>query len=384
MYTGGIQRALINKLQVLASKKEMEIDIFLFSEEGKLSDGIPENINIIKSNYLLKLTATPFSEVLKKGTSLDKLLRIFLIIIVRVIGSKNLFNLLFLLQKRLCDYDVAISYFNDVPGGYFNKGCNQYVIEKVSAIKKIGWLHTDPIKAEFDREESLKTYQDFDSIVTVSKSGKGKLDTFIPEYKKKTSYVYNFFPIDSIREKANDYEVAYQENIINLVTVARIDNQSKRIDRIIEVVRMLRENNYIKFKWWIIGDGPDLASNVLLSERFGLKGFIEFIGEKSNPFPYIKQADVFVLSSDYEGYPMVVGEALALRTPVITTAYSSAEEQLINGVNGIIVSTDTKSLFEGIKSIFDDKEILINMNNYIKKNDVNNDLAIKQLNDLLN
>ena len=382
-YIGGIQRALINILHELSSDRELEIDLLLFSNKGEMSQEIPGNVNVIKSNYFLTLAATPFSEVVRNSSILDRIIRIFLTILVRLVGSKNFFKFLFSMQNKMGDYDVAISYFNDIPKGYFNRGSNQFVIENVVASKKIGWIHTDPIEAKFNRKKCLETYRKFDSIVNVSKAGKDKFDKFLPEYKKKSFVVYNIFPYNTINERANEYEPNYEKDIINFVTVARIDNTSKRIDRIIEVVKMLKMNGYGNFKWWLVGDGPDWEKNRALVEQYSLMGLIEFTGKKVNPLPYVKHADAFVLASDYEGYPMVVGEALALGTPVITTSYASVEEQLENGVNGIIVKTDTNALFDVIRKVLDDENILLNLKEQVKEKNMKNGLALSQFKAIL-
>lgn len=361
----------------------MKVELFLFSDRGELNHEIPKSINVLKSNYLLTLAATPLSGILRSGSGLDKLLRILLTLLVRMIGSQKFFKFLFSMEKQSTSYDVAISYFNDVPGGYLNRGSNQYISEHVTAAKKIGWIHTDLFKANFDREDCLKTYRDFDSIVNVSKAGKEQVDCFLPEYKNKSYFLHNYIPIDTIREQASAYETSYQADIINFVTVARIDNGSKRIDRIIEVVHLLQMNGYENFKWWIIGDGPDSKKNQMLAKEYELNELIEFTGEKTNPYPFIKSADAFILASDYEGFPMVIGESLALGTPVITTAYASAKEQLKDGVNGLIVQNNTKALFEVLKSVLDDKAIILKLQVGAKGEIGNDELALSQLKELL-
>ena len=380
---GGIQRALINTLQVLAADHRNEIDLFLFAHKGELVEELPKNVNVITSNYLLTLTATPFSEVIKAGSLFDKIIRILLTIFVRLVGSTLYFKIVFSLQKKKRPYQVAISYFNDVPQGYFNRGSNQYVVENVIADKKIAWIHTDPIKAQFNRERCLKVYRNFDTIVNVSKAGKEKFDGFIPEYEHKSAVVYNFFPYSTIQNRADEFVPMYRPDRTHFVTVARIDNATKRIDRIIEVVHQLKMAGYAHFKWWLVGDGPDWEKNYALADKYGVMDLLEFTGGKVNPLPYVKHADVFVLASDYEGYPMVVGEALALGAPVITTSYASAGEQLDNGVNGIIVETDTQALFDVLKAVLDDRNILLDLQEQSRNNRGSNEVAMRQLQDIL-
>lgn len=381
LQAGGIQRALVNMLDQIKNDTELEIDLFVFSNKGIFSDEIPSEINHLKGNYFLELVATPFSEVLKKGKWMDKIVRILLVMIVRLIGSRRLFKLLFLFQGKLEVYDVAISYFNDVPGEYFNKGSNQFVSEHIKAKRRIGWIHTDPVKAQFDRQECLETYRNYDAIVNVSKASKEKFDIFVPEYKEKSHTVYNFFPVDQIQNHANAYPVNNQTDIINFITVARIDNISKRIDRIIKVVAMLKRNGHTDFKWRIIGSGPDLEKNMNLALDYGVMDYIEFLGAEANPYPHMKYADVFVLTSDYEGFPMVIGEAQVLKVPIITTAYAAAKEQVKD--DGIIVNNDEQSLYQALTLILEDDQTLTELKRNAIRNNVENELALNQFYSLL-
>lgn len=385
LFTGGVQKSLVNTLIETNRFLDAEIELFLFSNKGEMMKEVPENVKVIKGNYFLRLSATPFSMIIREHNLINIVSRIILMLLVRIIGSKMFYNLMFFIQKDTDSYDIAISYFNDVPENYFNQGCNQYVINHVKTMKKIAWIHTDPIKANFNYNYSKKIYEKFDTIVNVSKASKEKFDNFLEVYKKKSFVVYNFFPYEKFEEKSLSLNPVFifNSSVLNFVTVARIENKSKRIDRIIVVSKLLKESGTTNFKWRIIGDGPDLRSVKSLMERNEVGDLIEFIGEKDNPLPYIRNSDAFILTSDFEGYPMVVGEALGLGIPVITTAYASAHEQIINGVNGLIVNNNSTDLFESIKLILSNKQFLDELKRNAKNNQLNNDIATKQLLNIL-
>jgi glycosyltransferase involved in cell wall biosynthesis len=69
--------------------------------------------------------------------------------------------------------------------------------------------------------------------------------------------------------------------------------------------------------------------NQQLAQELGVSQLVSFEGETTNPFPYIKYADLFALYSAYEGFPMVIGEAQALDTYILTTNYAAAKEQIL-------------------------------------------------------
>ena len=118
---------------------------------------------------------------------------------------------------------------------------------------------------------------------------------------------------------------------MKLVTVCRLSIHTKGLDRTILATKRLKEQGY-NFKWIIIDDGEDRELLEEMIEKESLKDRIFLIGQKKNPYPYMKQCDVFVMASRREGKPMAVTEAQILGLPIIVTNYSSAKEQVINGL----------------------------------------------------
>ena len=114
---------------------------------------------------------------------------------------------------------------------------------------------------------------------------------------------------------------------------------------------MLKDDSITNFHWTVVGEGPDFVTNNLLVKNLDVSDLIEFVGNKDNPYPYIEKSDIFVLTSAYEGYPMVIGEALVLGTPVVTTCFPSASEQIMEGFNGIITEMELESIFSVLKSL---------------------------------
>ena len=111
------------------------------------------------------------------------------------------------------------------------------------------------------------------------------------------------------------------------------------MDGIIRVCARLQSEGISDFQWHIVGNGPDLPGNQQLARDLGVADLVCFEGEQINPFPYIRHAHLFALYSAYEGFPMVIGEAQALGTFILTTNYAAAKEQ-ISPEQGIIAQTD--------------------------------------------
>lgn len=379
---GGIQRSLINTLECLSGEKNINIDLFVFGD-GPLLDELPKVVNVIKGRRLLRLTATPFLVVWRSSLILEKLCRLFLMLKVRAVGSEKFYRSLLKKENLLSQYDVAISYFNDVPNSYFNQGTNQYVDEFVNAKRKIAWIHTDPIEANFSRYECIKKYRSFDRIACVSEACSNKFREFLPGFSEKVATVYNLFPLTKIRDLGNvrvsNYPVS---NRIQLITVCRIDNQ-KRTHLIPEIVQKLINSNVKNFKWTVVGEGPDLISLKKRVDELQINDYLEFIGNKRNPYPFIKASSLFVLVSRYEGYPMVIGESLILGTPVLTTNFAAAVEQINDGRNGIIVGMTEYEIYSGICSVLNHCVRIAEMRSFLAENPYSNVLASQQLRGIL-
>ena len=105
---GGIQTSLLNLLKEVANDNKYEIDVFLFAGNNDRISEIPSNVKVTRGNYLLKLTATSFAEVIKTKNIINIVVRIFLMILVRILKPKRYFDFLFKFNKNNLQYDYAI------------------------------------------------------------------------------------------------------------------------------------------------------------------------------------------------------------------------------------------------------------------------------------
>ena len=336
---GGVQKAFVNYLKKLSESGEYEISVFAFTG-GMLSEKLPKNIKTEYGGRLLGLSAQSFGDIRKNGSVFDIFLRMLITVFAKTIGIKRFYRLCF--KKRNKKYDIAVSYFTDIPAGVFNKGTNLYISDFVNAGEKYAFIHTDPVFGGFDKEYCRRIYEPFDKIICVSDAVRKKFNAFLPEYADKTKTQHNVFDEKEIKELAQAYE-PFEKSKFDIVTVARIDNASKRIDGIINICYQIKRLGLTNFKWRIVGYGPDMKRNIELAKKLGVEDIVIFEGEKTNPYPYIYNSDLFALFSAYEGYPLVIGEALILKTPVLTTNYAAAKEQIPKD-RGIIAESDGEFL----------------------------------------
>ena len=349
MDIGGIQTSLVNLLKFIEKQRpdELEISLFTFGKGDLLSE-VPKSVSVTVGNRFLQLSAEPFFSVLKRRQPVDIFLRILLMLYVRLFGSERFYRKQFQKCMPIAPVDVAISYFNDAPNTYFNQGTNLFVSEFVQAGERLAWIHSDPIKGNFDANHCRKIYENFDRIVCVSRAVEDNFHKLVPELSKKTEVICNVIPVEEVQRLAQ-VESPYSAEQFHIVTVGRVDNASKRMDGMVRLCARLKQDGITGFCWHIVGNGPDLPGNQQLARELGVDELVCFEGEKINPFPYIKHADLFALYSAYEGFPMVIGEAQALDTFILTTNYAAAKEQILPEQG--IIAEDDEEFYQELKRL---------------------------------
>jgi glycosyltransferase involved in cell wall biosynthesis len=110
----------------------------------------------------------------------------------------------------------------------------------------------------------------------------------------------------------------------------------------------------LDFHWYVAGEGPDraLIEADIAAAKVGAR--MTLLGQLNNPYPAYRAADVVAMLSYFEGLCGVINEARVLERPVIATQVSGVDEQLIDGVNGLIVPQEERQIVAGMKRILTD------------------------------
>ncbi len=148
-------------------------------------------------------------------------------------------------------------------------------------------------------------------------------------------------------------------------------------------MKRLIEEGY-RFKWFVVGEGSDRHQLEKIIAAADLQEDFILLGKKTNPYPYYKNCDVYVMPSRYEGKPMSVTEAQILGLPIIVTNYASAVEQVRHNVDGIIVDNNDTDIYFGIKRILDEPWLLQEFRNNLTDRQLSNESDIYQFYDLIN
>ena len=224
------------------------------------------------------------------------------------------------------------------------------------AVKNISWVHTNLMTNHWSAfiyrnlDEEKAVYNRMDNIVFVSYGAK---DAFAKLFgiTETLKVIYNIIDYQMINEKAA--ESVPQKTKFTICNVGRLIEQ-KRQDRLVEIAKILKDRGF-EFAVLILGEGRLASKLKELANDLGVNDVVKFLGYQANPYPYIKNSDVFVLTSDVEGYPTVVCEALCLGRPVISTNITGSDELLANGV-GILTGFESQDIADSVSLLIQSKD----------------------------
>ena len=250
MEIGGIQKALVNLLREIHS--QYDVTLYLFHKHGELLKDIPTSVKVVEANPLLSLLGVSFQQSKKMGF-LYFLIRTGLSFFSKFLGNRLSIASLIHTAKKIGSFDVAISYMQNSAKKMFYGGCNEFVLERVKAGKKISFLHCDFENYEGNNTHNRNMYEKFDRIIAVSKGCQDSFLKVMPHLKEKVRCVHNCYDFEQIRDLAEQNPVVYDNHYFNIITVARLAPE-KGIIRCLPIVKRLHDEG-IALRWHIVGDG---------------------------------------------------------------------------------------------------------------------------------
>lgn len=317
---GGIETALVTLIKYLS--KSYEVTLVLEKKQGIYLDDIPSNVNIVEY------------EVSNNKNVLSR----------KIINFKNQIKFK---KKYKNKFDFSVSYATySMPCSFIARNAS-----KNSAL----WVHNDYMNFYNNDLIKYKSFfkdlniQEFRKIVFVSKLDERIFKASLPQYSKKAEVCNNLIDYEKIielsKEEIDDYK---KDDRVTFINISRHDEKQKKLSRIIEATKKLNKKGY-KFRVLLIGKGTSTEN--YKEQAKDLKN-IEFLGAKKNPYPYLKNSDCLIMSSQFEGYPVTFIEAKVLQKPIITTDVSDAMQD-INGKYGIVTQNNDEDFYEGMKEFLD-------------------------------
>ena len=354
MRLGGVETSLIGLLKSLDYSK-FEVDLFLYLHDGEFMEFIPKEVNLLPQNKFYASLMLPIAQntpMLILSKLMAKLYSYFYRKLNQINGENfvyftNLHHITHWFLPNLNDkeYDLGISFLTP----HFT------IVNKVKTKRKIAWIHTDYSKYALDRLNELKMWQSFDYIASIGEDSAKTFSQIFPKLADKVMVIENILPKEFVLQRSIAFEVNFEKECVNLCSVGRF-TYPKNFDSVPEITRYLL-NQQVNVKWYLIGYGGDEDLIKAKIKEYNVEEQVIILGKKANPYPYIKACDIYVQPSRYEGKAVTVREAQTLAKPVVITNFSSANSQLKNGKDGVILPLETMLLAEKLKNFIEDTEL---------------------------
>lgn len=382
MEIGGAERALLGLLNSFDYSK-YQVDLFLMRQEGDLFKFIPKEVNLLPMNQARYL-AVPMKSLISKHeiSILYGRLKAKYLAKKRVkeLGLKKENQVELTYSHRYTweymddinpdvEYDLAISFLTP----------HYICLNHVKAKKKIAWIHTDYSTIDIDVETELDMWEGYDYIASISEN---VTETFLkkfPTLQDKIIRIDNIVTSNMVEcqaDEAIDIEFE-QEGHLKLLSIGRFSYQ-KNFDNVPEICKFILKSG-LNVKWYLLGFGGDeqlIRDNI---EKCGMQDKVIILGKKDNPYPYIKNCDIYVQPSRYEGKAVTVREAQILQKPVIITDYATAYSQIEDGYDGIIVPLDNKECAKGIERVIRDSDLQNKLIENMKKTHYSNECEVEKI-----
>ena len=328
---GGAEKVLATFLKKLPDDK-YEIDLLLNLYSGKYLPEVPGWINVIYLNKGEMITTNRLQDIPVKAF---RVMYQFLL--------KKFPKLLYATILKNKKYDVefaAIHGFRD-----------EILNSPLKNSKKIVWIHNDLRKTHFHNytDNEIRKFFGFDKILVISEHIQKDFENLARNENEKNRIVRIYNPLDTneILNKANVNWESTQNPAPVFISVGTVFPQ-KGFDRLLKVHQKLLEEGF-NHRLKIVGDGYDFENIKKLKSDLGVVDTADMTGFTDNPYPHFRNADFFVLSSRYEGFPTVLFEAITLKKKIIATEVSGVSEMLENGKLGLIVDNSEEGIYTGMK-----------------------------------
>ena len=350
---GGLQKILVEYLKLI-DKNKYRIVLLIANDYGKKNlflEEIPKNVEIqfVRPYNLVSKIA----ELSKKRKILNRVL---------LKGyrhkSKRVFKSIFLEKlSKLGKIDLII----DFDGGL------KSVLDNLKAEKKIIWIHSSIRKHKQDNKSKISRYGEelkkYDKIIAICKEMKEEIKELYPSLSHKIEYIYNPLDCNNIIEQGNENiekMTSYEKELIEsdyFLAISRLDVVQKDFETLIEGYLILK-NKGIKEKLYIIGEGNGRVKIEKMIEEKNLTKDVILLGQKQNPYVWIKHSKLFIHSSKYEGFGVVLLEALMMDKFIVSSNCPTGPTEILTNpkVGELFDVGDANQLAEKVLKVLYDKD----------------------------
>ncbi len=376
--SGGAEKALTTLLN-LFDYEAYDVDLFLFRRQGLFLPNVPPQVNVTDGGKDYELFDGSASACIK--SSIKKLnfsLAANRIKYITALKSGNQTAVWSCIKKALSGtdkhYDVAVAYLEG--------NSIYYCVDCVDADVKIGYIHNDYNGLGLDKNFDRPFFEKLDYLVSVSDECVNVLKENFPEYENKIRLMLNIVSPTVLKSLGNDNAEEYKNTKAKkLLTVGRFSSQ-KGYDMAVAAADILNRKGY-DFRWFAIGKGQLEEQIKEQIKSLGLEEKFILLGEKSNPYPYINNCDVYVQPSYFEGKSIAIDEAKIFAKPIVCTSFPTVYDQLADGETALLAEINAESIAAKIEMLLNDDSLCKTLSDNLKKEKAGNEEEIDKFYQLL-
>ena len=367
---GGAERGLVALLNSLDFEK-YHVDLLYFCHDNEyFKEEIPSQVNILSPSIETQLALS--SQKFVKKHICD--IRYSRLIIRRLwfglmgkINSKKYFS------RRVSDWSHMKSFIPEINKKYdaaiafLETNPVYFTLDKVKANRYIVWQRTDYLSMGCDPKKDLSYFERTNTICTLSQEMKDNFEKVFPSLEHKVVVFPNVIDVQKILQKSNEeIEFDSRYNGIRIISVGTL-RHVKGYDVSMRACQKLMASGY-DFRWYILGSGEEHEKMAKEIDRLGIGDHFILLGNKRNPYAYVKQSDIFVQASYREGFSTTVFEAKCLQKPIVITDAPGMKNQIVHDENGLIVPIgDDEKLTDAILRLLKSSELRDRFKNALKK-----------------
>ena len=320
---GGIEKSLVNLVNKI-DKNKYQVTIILEDAKGELLEKLDKSIKVKEFKV-----SNNKNKIIRKGINI----------------------------LRRCVYALFNYHTFDFSCCYATYSYSGNKISKLSSINNSIYVHSDysyiyPDLEDFRRFFDTRGIYDFKTIFFVSLESCRKFTKIYPSLKNRCFVFNNFINLEEIEALSKEkISLTKPRGKTLFVFVGRLDDASKKLGRAFKLVANL--DNVVL---WVVGDGPSREDYVKEVKKLKIEDRVIFVGSKINPYPYMKKGDYLILTSLYEGFPVVYLEGLALKKKLITTIKVSDDYLKIGKNYGEVIPSNEMKMLEKVKEILNSKK----------------------------
>ncbi|ROI03787.1 glycosyltransferase [Kaistella haifensis] len=367
MEMGGVEKVMLSILNNLDPEK-FEMTVLLNLNQGELRNEFPSHVRKV------------FLTDGKEDFSKNKLIQKFQLFLRKRKLEKLKKNPEIIDKEILKDnYDIEIAMtYNDFEPVLQSSNKNS---------KKMGWFHSEINVPKLQPlvPGILKQFPQFDHMVYCSQRSKDLMHKHYPNLNyPPESVIINAIPIEEIKKKSEENISDFTKSEVPVfISVGRLHTR-KGYHKLMEAHAKLLKDGF-KHKIVIIGDGEELPNLLAQQKQLGVENSFLFLGNKMNPYPYLKKADFFIMPSESEAWPLVLAEALILQKPSIATNTGDVSTMLDDGKTGILINYDEGEMYNAMKEFLTNEILVSETKENLKsiEGKFDNELIFKSVKDLI-